>query len=109
MIEQSHLLFCVMDIHFTLAAEWHDKTAHSLLSELYIVHSISDDQVVLRNAVQSLFCELLEELALLELFDIFRNSGFVLHDFDALYDIFPADGLNLHSEAHLKSDLSRLA
>ena len=74
-----------MDVHFSLAAKRHDKTAHCLLGEHCFVLCVPDNQVVSRYAFDRLLCVLLEYLSLLELLDISDHHCLVLHDFDALF------------------------
>ena len=74
-----------MNVHFSFAAERHDKTAHCLLGEHCFVLRIPDDQVVPGYATDSLLRVLLEHLSLLELLNICDHHSLVLHDFDALF------------------------
>ena len=109
LVQQSDLLLSVVDIHFTLAAEWHDKTAHGLLLEDSIDVSISDDQIVLRDAFNVLLCVCFEVLAFFEILDFLRDGSLVLHDPNALFEIVLGHCLALLIETHLHRELSWLA
>lgn len=92
-----------MDIHFTFTTEWHDEAAHSLLSKLGLILSISHNELILGNAVDGSLRKLLEELAHLELFDIYDTHCLVLHDLDALFKISLLNGLSLLGDTHFQS------
>ena len=74
----------VVDVHFTLTAQWHDKTAHGLLCKLSLDVGISDNEVVPGYSFDSLLCELLEDLAFAELFHLRCLDGYQLQLFDSL-------------------------
>ncbi len=70
MFKEIKLLLWVVDIHFALTAQWHDKTTHRVLLESDLILCVSDDEIVSRDALDALLGELLEYLPSFELFDV---------------------------------------
>lgn len=109
LFQQAYLFLRVVDVHFSLAAKRHDKTAHGLLSELCLVLSISHDQVVPRDAIDCLLRVLLEELPLLELSHVRVDERLVLDELDALFQVIFVELLDSCGWRWFEAELRRCA
>ena len=96
-----------MNVHFSLAAQRHDKAAHSLLSKHGLVLCISHDQVISRDSLLRILCVLLEHLTLFELLDISDDHCFILHEFDFLFERVFLKHIRLLTHSNFDAELGR--
>ena len=100
LLQNTKLFFCVVNVHFTLAAKRYDKAAHGLLDEPIFVRRVPHNQVVARDSVYRLLGLLREYLTLTKLFDIDHHNCLVLHNLHLFLKVFHSSQLWLLSYSH---------